>query len=72
MSIQRIDNKRKRMHGWQARAYLCAFERQRPVRLTRFFADRCSGGAAKALRLAEAAEMGLKIRARLLRYPSLK
>lgn len=67
MSIQRIDNKHKRTHGWQARAYLCAFERQRPVRLARFFAARRNGGAARALRLAEAAEVGLRIKARRMR-----
>jgi len=72
VSVQRIDNKRKRMHGWQARAYLCALERQRPIRLTRFFADRRNGGAAKALHLAEAAEMGLKIKARRLRGEAMR
>lgn len=71
MSVQRIDNDAKRMHGWQARAYIRSLTRQRPVRLTRYFADGSHGGHRNAKRLAIAAEVSLQRQARRLRAREL-
>lgn len=64
MSVQRIDHDAKRMHGWQARAYLCSPVRCRPVRLTRWFSDGAHGGRRKAYELACVAEARLLRKAR--------
>jgi hypothetical protein len=65
MSIQRIDS--KNTHGWQARAYVEAPTRCRPVRLTKFISDSAAGGKRKARRLAEWHERRLKAAARRMR-----
>jgi len=56
MSIQRIDNKRKRMHGWQARV---PHPLQTGKRLTKWFADKRNGGIRKSALLALKAERDL-------------
>lgn len=65
MSIQRIDS--KSTHGWQARAYLAAPVRCRPVRLTKLISDGQAGGRRKARELARQWEARLKRRARAIK-----
>lgn len=59
MPIQRIDNDRKHMHGWQARG-----DSQCSPGLTQWFADKRHGGRRKAYELAVVAEARLLRRAR--------
>lgn len=59
MSIQRIDNARKRMHGWQARG-----DGRGGPGLTKWFADKKHGGRRAAHDLASEAEPRLIRKAR--------
>lgn len=62
MSIQRIDNEAKHMHGWQVRQYTFW-----PRYLSRYFADKAHGGRRKAYALAKEIDLELAAEARRMR-----
>lgn len=55
MTIQRIDNAAKRMHGWQARVPINAWHNGRRRYASAFYADRKHGGKRRAYELAREA-----------------
>lgn len=62
MAIQRIESRRAKSRGWQARAHVAPGER-----LTRFFADQLHGGIDAAYAYAMNAEAHLQRQVRRMR-----
>lgn len=56
MTIQRIDNDAKSMHGWQARVPLDEWRNGRRLYRSRYYADKRWGGKRAALENARDAE----------------